>query len=564
MDVRLRSLCLLFLIFFTVSFFNLVQKQIFLHRKYVEEAKGQQVIKKEVASERGGIYTKEGEELYPLAINITYYSVLVVPAQITNKEKVSSLLAPILGLDEKELFNKINNNKLYLPPIARKVDQEKARQIQALNLKGVYLEEEKARFYPEGEVMAHILGFVNAEGDGQYGLEGYYDADLKGEKGVILGERDIKGRIIYYKNQQTPQPGASLITTIDRTIQWQAYNKIKEAVEKFKASSGSIIIMDPHTGAVMAMANYPSYDPNKFNEVKKEDHWIFQNPAIQKLYEPGSVFKVITMSAGIDSGSVTPETTEYFDAFVKIGGWTIWTWDKKPHGKQNMTQVLETSNNVGAVYVIQKVGKQLWEKYLKNFGFGAPLGIDLEKEVSKPLKPSKSWKDVELATMSFGQGISVTPLSVCSAVGAIANGGKLLRPYVVSEIVKPDGTKVKIQPKEISQPINSSTAVTVAEMMVSVVEKGHGKKARVPGFRIAGKTGTAQVPKKDGKGYEEGKTIGSFVGFGPVENPRFVMLVKIDEPKTVEWAESSAAPVFGEMANWLLKSYFKISPGEQD
>ena len=320
--------------------------------------------------------------------------------------------------------------------------------------------------------------------------------------------------------------------------------------------------MDPNTGAITAMANYPSYEPNKYNEIKQENYSIFQNPSIAKLYEPGSVFKVITMAIGVDTEKITKDTSEYFDASVKIGGWTIWTWDKKPHGKQTMTQVLETSNNVGAVWVAQKVEKGPFYNYLKKFGFGSVLGIDLEKEASSPLKAGKKWRDVDLATISFGQGISVTPLEMIAATAAIANGGKLYRPYVVSEIQSPDGKKEEISPKEISQVITPATASTVANMMVSVVEKGHGKSAKVSGFKVAGKTGTAQVPKKDGAGYEENKTIGSFVGFAPAENPRFVMLVKLDEPQGVEWAESTAAPVFGELADWLLRSYWKVAPTE--
>ena len=560
--VRLKILAAVSLLLFVASFFKLFQKQILEHKKYLELAKGQQIVKQEIIPKRGKIYVKEGAELYPLATNLTFYSLSVVPKHLLDKTETATKLAPILGLNEKELFEKINNDKLYLPPIARKLDEERANEIKALNLPGVYLEEENVRYYPEGELAATILGFVNAEDEGQYGLEGFYNAELKGEKGILLGEKDLKGRVISFIDKSKSMDGADLILTIDRTIQYEAFRRIQEAVKKFQAVSGSIIILDPQTGAILAMASYPTFDPNKFNEVKKEDYWLFLNPIIGKTWEPGSVFKVITMAAGIDSNTITKDTTEYFDASVKIGGYEIWTYDKKPHGRQNMTQVLETSNNVGAVYVIQKVGKELFYKYLNNFGFGALLGIDLDKETTKPLREWKSWKDVELATMSFGQGIAVTPIQFITAVSAIANGGKLIRPHIVDEIVSPEGKREKIQKQEIRQVISPSSAEIVTEMMVSVVEKGHGKKARVPGYKVAGKTGTAQIPKKDEKGYEEGKSIGSFVGFAPAENPRFVMLVKIDEPKTVEWAESSAAPVFGEMATWLLKNYLQVPPSE--
>jgi len=556
---RLKVLSALMILFFVASFFRLFQKQVLENQKYIGLAKGQQVVKKEVTPRRGKIYVKEGAELYPLATNLTFYSLSVVPKHITDKEDAAKKLSSILGISEKEIYDKIANDKLYLPPLARKLDEDKAKAIRDLKLQGVYLQEESSRFYPEGEVSAHILGFVDADGEGHYGLEGFYNAELKGEKGVVLGEKDSKGRIISYLNKGEPQDGTDLVLTIDRTIQFEAFKKIKEAVEKYQGISGSIVIMDPQTGAILAMANYPTFDPNKYNEVK--DYNLFLNPVIAKVWEPGSVFKVIDMAAGIDSGAVTKDTTETFPAMVKIGGYEIWTFDKKSHGRQNMTQVLETSNNVGAVYVAQKVGKEKFYKYIKDFGFGSKTGIDLEKEANKEIKPWKFWRDVELATMGFGQGIAVTPIQLVTAVSAIANGGKLVQPHIVDEIISSSGKREKIQTKEVRQVISPATAETVSEMMVSVVERGHGKKAKVAGFKVAGKTGTAQVPKKDGRGYEEGKTVGSFVGFAPADNPRFVMLVKIDEPKTVEWAESSAAPVFGEMAAFLL-NYFQVPPSE--
>ena len=556
---RLKFLLALSLLFLTLSFLRLFQKQVLEGKKYADIARGQQIIKKEMNAQRGKIYVREGGELYPLATNITLYTISVVPKQVKDKKETAKKLASILNLNFEELFEKINNNKPYLPPIARHIDQDKMEKVKALGLKGVMIEEESQRFYPEGEMNAHLLGFVDQDGQGHYGLEDYYDAVLKGEKGMLVGARNPKGEIVSYLDTNQPQNGADLILTIDRTIQFEAFRKLKEAIEKFKAQSGTIIVMEPQTGAILAMVNYPTFDPNQYFRVKNYD--LFLNPAISKVWEPGSVFKVIAMAAGIDANAVTKETTEYFPASVTVGGHTIWTFDKKSHGRQNMTQVLETSNNVGMVYVVRKLGKEKFWQYLKNFGFGSLTGIDLAGEVTKRLRPYQSWRESEFATMGFGQGIAVTPIQMVTAVAVIANGGKLVWPHLVDEIVSPSGERQKIQKTAEKQVISPSTAATLTEMMVSVVERGHGKKARVPGFRVAGKTGTAQVPRQDGQGYEEGKTIGSFVGFAPAENPRFVMLVKIDQPQTVEWAESSAAPVFGEMAQFLL-NYFKLSPNQ--
>lgn len=559
---RIKVLTILSLFLFICLFLKLFQKQILQSKAYSELAFQQQTVKKEIIPKRGEVFVKEqGEEtLYPLATNITLYAVSVVPKQVKDPKKVAKELALLLSLDEKELFNQINNKKPYLPPLKRKLNEEEAKKIKDLNLEGVYLEEENYRCYPEGERAAHVLGFVDAQGDGKYGVEGFYDKELKGQKGLIFVEKDIKGRYISLLNKNKTQDGLSLVLTLDRTVQYMAESKLKEGVEKFKAESGSILIMDPKTGAILAMASYPFFDPNKYNEVKKEDYGIFTNPVIGEVWEPGSVFKIITMAAGIDSNKITKETKRYFEAKINVDGHDIWTYDKKSQGEQTMTQVLETSNNVGAVFVVGEIGKELFSKYLKNFGFGSLIGIDLEKEVNKSLKPWESWRNVELATMGFGQGIAITPLQLAVATSAISNGGKLVLPHIVAEIINPDGKRETVKPKEIRQVISPSSAEIISEMMVSVVEKGHGKRAGVPGYKVAGKTGTAQIPKKGG-GYEENQSIGSFVGFAPAENPRFVMLVKIDRPKTVEWAESSAAPVFGEMAKWLLE-YYQVSPTE--
>jgi len=556
---RLNFFAAIVLVFFLVIIIKIFQKQIIEHAKYAQMAKGQQMIKKEIVPKRGKILVKEGSETYPLATNLTYYAVSVIPKHIQNKEETAQKLAKTLSLPEKEIFEKINNNKLYIPPIAHKLEEAQANQVRELNIAGIYLEEEDIRCYPEGEAFSHILGFVDAERNGQYGLEGFYNAELIGEKGILIGEKDTRGRIINYLDEKNVANGADLVLTIDRSLQFEAYKKLKSAVEKFKAKSGSIIVMEPHSGEIMTMVSYPSFDPNKFNEVK--DYDTFLNPAIAKTWEPGSVFKVLTMAAGIDSNAVTKDTTEYFPASIKVSGYEIWNWDKKSHGRENMTQVLETSDNIGAAYVAQKMGKETFNKYLENFGFSSLLGIDLDKEITKELKPVNNWPDVDLVTTSFGQGIAVTPLQLITAVSTIANGGKLVWPHIVSEMVAPDGRKEIIQSKEIRQVISQSVAQIVTDMMVSVVENGHGKKAKVAGYRVAGKTGTAQVPKKDSSGYEEGKTVGSFIGFAPAENPRFVMLVKIDEPQTVEWAESSAAPVFSELVDFIL-NYFQIPPSK--
>jgi len=344
-----------------------------------------------------------------------------------------------------------------------------------------------------------------------------------------------------------------LVLTLDRAIQYYADRSLKEAVEQHVAKGGSVIVMNPKTGAILAMSSYPNFDPNRYNETAIER---FTNLNTSGAYEPGSVFKVITMASAIAANLVSPNTTYVDSGSVQVQDRVIKNSQDKVYGEVNMTKVLEQSINTGAVFVAQKLGKQLFYKYLKDFGFTETTGVELAGEVGGSVKPPGQWTDVDLATMSYGQGIAITPIQLITAVSAIANGGKLIQPHVVSEILYENGP-VKVEPREIRQVISPQVAQIVSAMMVNVVEHGHGQRAGVLGYYIAGKTGTAQVPVPGG--YAKNKTIGTFVGFGPTENPQFVMLVRIDEPKDVQFAESSAAPLFGKIAKFIL-DYLQIPP----
>jgi cell division protein FtsI/penicillin-binding protein 2 len=315
--------------------------------------------------------------------------------------------------------------------------------------------------------------------------------------------------------------------------------------------------MEPHTGAILAMCGYPDFDPNKYNEEK--DYRIFLNPVTQLPYEPGSVFKPITMAIGLELGLITPETTYQDKGQVKIGSYTLKNFDGKAHGINTMTQVLEQSLNTGAIFVAQKIGPQRFYDFVKKFGFGAKTGIELEGEAEGDISSLEKMKDIYLATASYGQGLTVTPLQLAQAFSVLANGGKLVKPHLVSEIIKPSQERIKITPQIIRQVISNKTATTISAMLVSVVEKGHGKRAGVPGYYVAGKTGTAQVVSATGRGYDPSRHIGSFVGFAPIDDPKFVMAIRIDDPKDVMWAESSAAPLFGEISQFLL-NYFEVKP----
>ena len=429
-----------------------------------------------------------------------------------------------------------------------------------LAIAGLGFSEKSYRFYPEGNIGANLLGFVGFVGDqekGRYGLEEYFDQELYGRPGSIKIERDAKGQAISINDREylKPENGADLILTINRSIQFTACKKLNEAVAKYGADGGSVIIMEPKTGAILAMCSNPDYDGNEYQKVK--DIKVFTNPAVFSQYEPGSIFKVLTMAMALDQEKITPQTTYDDTGQVKIADRTMENSDHKANGAQTMTQVLEKSLNTGAIFVMRKIGPDLFADYVKEFGFGEKTGLELTGESKGDIKNlmTKPVHELYAATASFGQGLSVTPIQMVSVFSAIANNGILMKPYLVKEIIKPDGAKIETSPKVIRRVISEKAATILGGMMVNVVENGHGKKAAVKGYYVGGKTGTAQVAKKGG--YEDNINIGSFGGFAPIDDPKFVMLVRIDRPRNVEWAESSAAPLFGQLAEYML-NYWQI------
>lgn len=563
-------------------------------------------------------------EVYPLATNKEFALVYAIPKKIENPNETAQKLYEIFdqarlekiveeNLNSDDYFSRLNENLTYneegelaltasqlkkieefrkvkreleielkrkkaiaeyekklskkddpYEPLKYKVDEEKLNKLKEAKITGIEYLMQNDRYYPQPELGAHITGFVGYAGDkkiGQYGLEGYFNEELTGLPGAVHAERTATGKLIIIDEQgyKKAEDGSDIILTIDRSIQYNTCLKLKNAVMKHGADGGSVIVMEPKTGAILAMCSFPDYDPNNYSDTDNINN--YNNPAIFYQYEPGSIFKVMTMAASLDQGKVTPETTYEDKGQILIEGWP------KPiknsdfdtaggHGRVNMVSVLENSLNTGAIFAMQKIGPDIFSDYVKKFGFGEKTGIELETESQGSIKSllAKKIRPVEAATASFGQGITVTPLQMVNAYAVIANNGILMKPYLVKEIIKPNGEKTVTQPQEIRRVISERTSALIGGMMVKVVENGHGKRAAVKGYYIGGKTGTAQVPKKGG-GYEERAHIGSFAGFGPVDDPKFVMLVKIDNPRDVEWAESSAAPLFGEIAEFILNYY---------
>lgn len=563
---RAHVLIGLVIIIFFIIFLRLFQLQVIKHDFYKALAQDQHEFFQKTIPKRGEIFIKDlyPEKFYPLAVNKELNVVYAAPKNIENKKEVAGKLAEILEIGSEEIFNIVNKKDDPYEVIKNKVTDDVAEKIKNENMTGIGTAPEIVRYYPGNYLAANIVGFLGYQGDkktGQYGIEGYYNDRLEGTMGFLEIEKDAFGNWISFglKSSEAPKDGDDIILTIDHTIQYISEKKIAEAVEKSGAERGDLIVMDPKTGSIIALAQYPSYNPNEYS--KEKDMGVFLNPSIYSVYEPGSVQKPVTLAIGIDLGKISPNTTYFDTGAVKIDGWTINNSDGKANGEQTMIEVLEKSLNTGTVFAANQIDKNDFYRYLKNFGFDELTGIEVAGEAKGSISNLKEKKDINYATASFGQGISTTPLAMLNAISSFANGGKLMKPHIVSEFISADGSSEKVKPQIIRQVVSEKTANLVSAMMVSVVENGHAKKAKVNGYKFAGKTGTAQIPKKDGRGYEADATIHTFIGFGPVPNPKFSILVKLDKPTSSLWAEGTVVPVFKELAQELV-NYYNIPPTE--
>jgi len=562
---RLDFLNLFILVISAVIIGRLFFLMIIKHDDYAKIAESQQLVKKANMPTRGNIYIHDQkfteDVLAPVAINKKYYLVYAVPNKISNVSSTAKLLAPILEEDENILYQRLAKENDIYEPLKRRLEESVKMEIEALNLPGIAFEKETFRYYPEGENLGQVLGFVGYQGDnlkGQYGIEGYWEQELAGDTSERFFERDAKGvlRSVSTANGGDKNSGSDLVLTIDRTVQFTVCAALKNSVAKTGADGGSVIIIEPKTGAIIAMCNYPDFDSNNYQTVA--DYQVYKNAVIDYPYEPGSVIKVITMSGAIDAGTINSNTVYNDTGAVKIDSYTIQNSDKKAHGAQTMTNVLEKSLNTGAIFAMRSIGAQVFIGYLERFGFGSLFDLPLNTERAGDIPADlKKGKEINLATASFGQGFTATPLQLAAAFSAIANKGRLMKPYIVEEVIRPDGTKEEFAPQFLRQVISEKTASIISAMMVSVLKLGHGSLGNVPGYYIGGKTGTAEVPI-DGK-YSPDSTIHTFAGFGPISNPRFVMITKLVHPRSAVYAESTAAPLFGEIAKFLL-NYMRVPP----
>jgi cell division protein FtsI/penicillin-binding protein 2 len=498
-----------------------------------------QILSHSLSPARGNIFmTDKNDSPIPVAVKKNYPFIYCVPEEMARAnvdlEETVARLEEVLNISTDELMSKLNKPNDPHEELVKLASEELASEVRELGIPGVYAGEKPKRYYPYGSMASHVLGFVLRDGEeGQYGIEAYYNDRLSGVVGEASGDTFIP-----------PEDGEDVELTIDQIIQARAEKILAESVSKFNGSGGLVIVSDPKTGEIKAMAGASSFDPNDYGSAKMSD---YINPAVQEIYEPGSVFKLVTMSAAIDSGAVTPDTSYVDNGSLTIDGRTIQNWDHKAHGTLTMTQVIEQSINTGTVFAVKKTGKDNFLNYIEKFGLTTKTGIDLPSEVVGSTKSLINGSDISYATASYGQGISVSPIRMLTAVNAIANKGVMMMPHVTKGEAKVEG-----------KPISKETAEIITKMMVSAVEKN--VLADIEGYSVAGKTGTAMVPDLVKGGYKDAY-INTYVGFVPAHNPKFSILIRIDEPEGNPLAGASVVPAFKELAEFIL-SYYSVAPDE--
>ncbi len=503
---------------------------------------------RDLIPDRGRIYDRNMELL---AVNMMEYEIGVSPSLILNKRNAAHDLAVALNDDETRIYDAINvKDDVKYVMLARRVPTDVAQKVVKLDLLGVQTAPIPKRIYPNGSLAAQVVGFVGGDADtmrGYVGVEGNYNDALAGQIRV-----QSSSSIPFEVNADSaPPPGRDMVLTIDRNIQYLAETELYEAIQKYGAVSGSLIIMDPRNGEILAMASYPTFDPNAYY---KEDPEVMKNPAVSDIYEPGSVFKIVTASVGLQSGKLTPDWTYFDESPLVLGGLPIYNWDRQSHGSQNFVDVLVKSLNIGTSHMAMTMGPDVFYNGLKAFGVGTRTGIDLEGEADGYFRRpgDRYWNDSDLATNSFGQGLTVTPLQMLAFANVIANRGQMMQPHILLKMI--DGDRViQPEPSAVRTPISPEVAATMTDIMIKVVSlpEGEGHKALVRGYTVAGKTGTAQIPCAECQGgFDPDLHWATFVGFLPADEPRVSILIKLD--KVANFASQTATPAFAKLVNRLV------------
>ena len=544
---RQYAVSLLLVALFFSLFIRLFSLQIIGFSTFGEMASGQHNMVLKVEPRRGTIYDRYME---PLAINLDVPSVYCDPRGITDKERTADMLSNVLGVDRAALHEKLKKDKSFIW-VKRKIDQEAAGRLSRLKLSGVYFQTESKRHYSNDNMASQVLGCVGIDNEGLEGLELLYNGKLEGKPGWRHMIRDAKRKAVLFNERESmpPQNGYNLVLTIDGVVQYIAEEEVAAMVSKFNASSASAVVMDPYNGKVLALVNYPGYNPNSFSTAPKH---LMKNDAVCSVFEPGSVFKIVTASAALDAGKV--DADDIFDCEMgewKVAGRTL--HDYHPYGKLPFKEVIAKSSNIGTVKAAQEIGPEVIYDYIKRFGFGEKTEIDLPGEVRGLNRPPAYWSRSDITTIPMGQGVAVTAMQMAAAVGVIANGGYLMKPYVVDKVTTPDGrTHKKYQPLMKRRVLKDGTCAKMRDMMALVVSDGTGTPAKSGLFELCGKTGTAQVASPAG-GYYSNRYIASFVGFAPKEDPRIVIVITARDPRPIHFGGSVAGPAFRKIAERTLE-----------
>jgi cell division protein FtsI (penicillin-binding protein 3) len=527
--------------------------QILQHETLVKKADKQHQHKVDLTPARGSILDRNGTTL---AESIQMDSCYAEPRRIKDIEGTAGVLAPILGIPKSELIARISVNKSFIW-LERWLAPEVVTRVKNMKLTGIGFAPESKRFYPNMEIAAHVVGFTGRDPNGLEGIELKYDSTILGNTGYMITERDALGRNIAIMNTviKDSSPGKSIVLTLDKTIQFIAEKELAKAVTESNAKSGMALVMEAETGKVLALANYPTFNPNAYSRYSLAQ---LRNHVVTDSFEPGSTFKIFTIAAALDAGTI--KATDVYNCengTYRIADRII--HDDHPQSRLTVSEVMKYSSNIGTAKIALKMGEEKLSTYLRSFGFGGRTGIDLPGEASGNLK--RHWYGVDLATIAFGQGVSLSTMQLTTALSAIANGGNLMRPYLVEQIIDDNGKVVqKFEPQIVRRVVSVETARKVTKMLETVTgEGGTGTKAALEGFRVAGKTGTAQKVDPVTRTYSPTKRIGSFVGFVPADKPKLSIAVIIDEPQGIKYGGVVAAPAFRGIAQNSL-AYLKIQP----
>lgn len=553
-DFKFNLVLGFFLLLALVIVFRLGQFQIVDSDYWKALAQGQHKVFLQTKGDRGEIFmTDRSGKLYPLAINRSWEYIYISPREISEKDidivELSRVLGEILGIEEEFVLARTERTDSSYEILKTRLSPREVDLLKEASLTGVHIKESDIRYYPQDSLASHVVGFLGGESSGQYGVEGYYNEILEGSPSLQEGERSLQGFLIQ-KVVGSIDSGEGLVLTLDYNIQFMAERLLEKAREDLGIEGGTILVGDPHTGEILALANWPNFNPNEY--FLEEDFSVFINPAIQVPFESGSIFKPITMAIALEEGKITPDTMHNDTGSVKIGGRTIRNYGQRTWGMVSMTEALEKSINTAAVFAKDSVGNDTFTDYLEKFGIFDHTGIDMQSEANSNNTSFKQGYEINFATASFGQGINTTSIQLFRAFSALANGGRMVHPHIA------DRGKIDSSGERV---ISQKTSADITSMMVSVTENGYAKTARVNGYYVAGKTGTAQVPWSalgvSRSGYSD-KTIQSFIGYAPAFDPAFIILVKLDNPKA-KTAEYSATPIFGELAKYII-DYYQIPP----